>query len=299
VLLVNPPGEQLGSENAVLYGSGARYYVPDFEGCLSIKSVFNGQAVWETERRRFLVNEDCWLILNDRQRYTITIDALDPVTTFCLFFERGFVEDAYREQVTPTETLLDSPHPARTPVLEFFTRLEPLNSAVMRSLNLFRMELDAGRLSRVERDQLFLRVARQLILGRQDTGNAIARLPAVRAATRAEVYRRLLRGRDFLLCSLDRPVRLKDMAAPACMSPYHFHRAFTHTFHDTPHQYLTRQRLQRAARLLRQTELSVTEICLATGFESPASFSALFRRHYGVPPREFSKIREAEHRAGL
>jgi AraC family transcriptional regulator len=113
MLPVNPPADQLGRENAVLSGRGARYYVPDFEGCLSIKSVVNGMAVWETERRRFLLNEDRWLILNDHQRYTITIDALQPVTTFCLFFERGFVEEFYRAQVTPSDVLLDLPQPAQ------------------------------------------------------------------------------------------------------------------------------------------------------------------------------------------
>ena len=84
MLPVNPPSQLLGCENAVLSGSGIHYHVPDFEGCLSIKSVVDGTAAWETEKRRFLLNEDCWLILNDRQRYTITIDALRPVKTFCL-----------------------------------------------------------------------------------------------------------------------------------------------------------------------------------------------------------------------
>ena len=46
MLPVNPPGERLGRENAVQSGRGTRYYVPDFEGCLSIKSVVNGTAVW-------------------------------------------------------------------------------------------------------------------------------------------------------------------------------------------------------------------------------------------------------------
>lgn len=299
MLPVNPPVERLGRENAVLSGRGTRYYVPDFEGCLSIKSVVNGMAAWETENRRFLLNEDRWLILNDRQRYTITIDALRPVTTFCLFFERGFVEEIYRTQVTPSHALLDLPQPWRTPTVDFFTHIEPADSSVMSFLKRFQRELSAGRMSRAEWDQNFLRVAAMLVLGRSDTANAMERLPAIRNSTRVEVYRRLLRGRDFILSSLHEPIRLKDIAAEACLSPFHFHRTFTGAFGETPHRYLARHRLQRAAHLLRRTDLSVLEICLATGFESVASFSDLFRRHYGVPPRKFSKIRKAEHSTGL
>ncbi len=299
MLPVNLPGEQLGRENAVLSGRSARYYVPDFEGCLSIKSVVNGTAVWETEHRRFLLEEDRWLILNDHQRYTITIDAPQPVTTFCLFFERGFVEELYRSQVTPSDVLLDSPHPAQTATVEFITRIEPPDGPIMGLLKRFQRELSGGRMSRVGWEETFLGVAAVLVLGRGETINAIARLPAVRHSTRLEVYRRLLRGRDYLLSSLHEPIQLKDMAEVACLSPFHFHRGFKRAFGETPHRYLTRHRLERAVRLLRRAELSVTEICLATGFESLTSFTDLFRRYYGVPPSKFSKIQEAERSSPL
>src|SRR5262245_58561601 len=98
-LPVNPPGTQLGCMNAVLAGVGARYHVPDFEGCLSIKTVLSGAAVWQTGGRTFSMVEDQYLILNDRTRYSITIDSIERVRTFCLFFERGFVEDVFRATV--------------------------------------------------------------------------------------------------------------------------------------------------------------------------------------------------------
>lgn len=289
VLPINPPGHELGRENAILSGTGARYHVPDFEGCLSLKSVVNGSAAWETDGRRFVVTGDRYLILNDRQHYTITIDSLQKATTFCLFFQRGFVEDVHRILITPDETLLDSRPAEKARSLDFFNRLEPQDSSVLTLLRQFYSELRCGAMTLVDWDQRFLRIAAQLARERRDTTRAIANLPAARASTRVEVYRRLLRGRDFLLASLAEPVRLQNMAAAACLSPFHFHRSFTQVFGETPHQYLTRQRLKRAAHLLRQTDLSITEIGLESGFESPASFSDLFRRHYGVAPREYRR----------
>ena len=283
-----PPGPYGGPQSG-FSGRGTRYYVPDFEGCLSIKSVPAGTAVWETDHRRFSLSEDSWLILNDRQRYSITIDSFTPVTTFCLFFERGFVEDLYRVCVTSDVRLLDSPDPDPAGHVSFFTRIEP-GGPLIDLLERFRADLAGGTMSQQEWDTRFQQIAALLIAERTNAPRQMARIPAANHATRLELYRRVLRGRDFLLSSLSEPIQLREMAAAACLSPWHFHRSFTRAFCETPHRCLTRHRLQKAARLLRRPAVTVTEACLGAGFESPASFSSLFRRHYGVSPRQFSKI---------
>ena len=127
-VLINPASEMIGRENAILSGSGARYYVRDFEGSLSLKSVVRGLADWETNGRRYAVSKNTYLVLNDRQHYTLTIDSPSRVTTFCLFFQRGFVEEINTVTVTPEKRLLDFPgNPTQTP-LEFFNRLETKDS---------------------------------------------------------------------------------------------------------------------------------------------------------------------------
>jgi AraC-like DNA-binding protein len=274
--------------NAVIAGVGSRYHVPDFEGCLSIKTVLSGQAVWEAGGRTFPIVEDQYLILNDRRRYSITIDSLRRVRTFCLFFERGFVEDVFRATVTGSVTMLGEPQPATS--IGFFERLEMGSDRVMNSISDLREAMHSG-LSREGFEEHFRRIAEALVWQHQNAAEAVARVPAMRAATRAELYRRLLRGRDFLLSNLDARAQLKQAAAAACLSPYHFHRSFTRVFGETPHACLSRHRLDRAARLLRSGDASVTQICLDLGFESAASFSTLFHKRYGVPPSKFRKIR--------
>jgi len=284
---VNPPAKVLGVDNAVLTGTSRRYFVPDFEGPLSIKTVVAGSAVWEAEGRRFTVLENSYLVLNDRQRYTITIDATRSVTTFCVFFERGFVEDVWRATVSSTALLLDAPQPARAEPIHFFERLETHPSPVLERLRaLQRRILEAGTSGAAFEDE-FVRVAEGLVGAERRSRSAIDRLPAARAGTREELYRRVLRGRDYLLSCADRTVRLRDAARAACLSPYHFHRVFTSAFGQTPHQHLTRYRLERAAHLLASTSRSVTEICLESGFDSLGSFSSLFRRRFHVSPSRF------------
>lgn len=294
-ILLNPSGRVLGAHNAILSGSGSQYYVPDFEGCLSIKSVISGSVVWETPGRRYEVHENTYLLLNDRQRYTMTIDSARKATTFCIFFERGFVEDVFRAETSPTSKLLDRPEPAAAEPLAFVERIEP-QGPIQRELQRLKKRLAKRQLSSEESTVDLYRLAERLLAEHTQVGLAISRLPAVRSATREELFRRVLRGRDFLLSSLSDSVSLKDAARAACLSPFHFHRAFRSAFGITPHRYAIRHRLERARHLLHATNRSVTDICFETGFESLGSFSSLFRRTYGIAPSDFragiSKIRE-------
>jgi AraC family transcriptional regulator len=288
-LQINPSARTLGMENAILSGYGTRYHVRDFEGCLSLKSVVHGSADWETDGRRFVVNQDCYLILNDLQHYTMTIDSPKRVKTFCIFFERGFVEEINRVMIMGDERLLDSPQNPRRQGLDFINRLEPNDSAVLGLVRRFHAELGYGRMPLTEWEKHFLRIGAQLVTERRETLRAMVNLPALKASTREEVYRRLLRGRDFLLASLRDPIRLKDVAKAANLSPFHFHRSFARVFRETPHQYLRRHRLEMAARLLRSTEMSVTAVGLEAGFESVAAFSDIFRRYHGKPPLRYRR----------
>ncbi|HVN09248.1 MAG TPA: AraC family transcriptional regulator [Patescibacteria group bacterium] len=289
--LLNPPEAVLGTRNAVLSGTSRRYFVPDYEGCLSLKSVLRGSAIWEAGGRRFVVHEGSHLLLNDGQRYTMTIDSAVPVTTFCLFFERGFVETAFRAEASPLDRLLGAGpgHPASG--FGFQERIEPPDTPVASALARFaRRVAHAGPEARSsDFDDVFFTIARLLVEQHHSARSCRERLPAARASTRRELFRRVLRGRDFLLSSLAGEASLQAAARAACLSPYHFHRSFLRAFGLTPHRFLTRYRLERARRLLATTDRTVTEICLECGFESPGSFSALFSRHFGQSPLAFRR----------
>jgi len=294
----NPPPGRLGRENAVYSGTSAHYSTGEVEGWLSIKTMLSGAAVWETRERRFIVDENCYLILNDRHRYTLRMDSpQQDATTFVLFFRRGFIEEVFRSATSPAARLIDDPE-GHVEALGFFERLEPLSGPLGELMRRFRRRLEAGPVSLLESDAWFTRAAEKMLREHRKTDAAIARLPALRPATRVELYRRVLRGRDFLLARPAERIRLDDAAREACLSPYHFHRAFRGAFGCTPHEYLTRHRLDGASRLLRETSRSVTDVCFDVGFESLGSFSSLFRRHMGISPRAFrgahGRIRKIE-----
>jgi AraC-like DNA-binding protein len=104
-----------------------------------------------------------------------------------------------------------------------------------------------------------------------------------------ETFVRLYRSREFLAEKLDQPLRLADAASEACLSPYHYHRMFVRAFGETPHEFLTHRRIDRAKQLLARDQCPITEVCLAVGYESLGSFSSLFRNLVGRSPSEFRR----------
>jgi AraC-like DNA-binding protein len=104
-----------------------------------------------------------------------------------------------------------------------------------------------------------------------------------------ELFRRLCRSRDWLASRIDEPLHLADAAREACLSPFHYHRLFAHTFGETPHEFVTKLRIDRAKRLLARDQLPVTEVCFAVGYESLGSFSTLFRTMVGYSPSAYRR----------
>jgi AraC-like DNA-binding protein len=110
-----------------------------------------------------------------------------------------------------------------------------------------------------------------------------------------ESNRRLLRARDAMDRTYGQPLDIPTLARVVHVSEAHFIRSFRETFGETPHRYLQRRRVERAMFLLRETDRSVTEICLDVGFTSLGTFSRTFRNVVGETPTAYR--RRAEIRA--
>jgi AraC-like DNA-binding protein len=97
----------------------------------------------------------------------------------------------------------------------------------------------------------------------------------------------LRRARDHVDRHYAAPLDLDRLAAVAGMSKYHFVRCFEASFGETPIRYVTRRRIERAQDLLRNANLTVTEICLVVWFSSLGSFSSRFRQLVGESPTAY------------
>ena len=94
----------------------------------------------------------------------------------------------------------------------------------------------------------------------------------------------MLRVRDAMDHTFVEPLDLTALARIAHVSERHLIRAFRATFGETPHRYLQRRRVERAMYLLRETDRSVTDVCLNVGFSSLGTFSRTFADIVGESP---------------
>jgi AraC family transcriptional regulator len=117
-------------------------------------------------------------------------------------------------------------------------------------------------------------------------------VPSAKTQANSAYAQRIDRVIDYLRGNLHRAVKLDELADVACFSEFHFHRIFTAVSGETLNNFTNRLRLEKAARLLRYSEQSLTDIALDCGFSSSATFSRAFRSGYDTSPRQFRKSGE-------
>jgi AraC family transcriptional regulator len=96
---------------------------------------------------------------------------------------------------------------------------------------------------------------------------------------------------EYVEQHLAEEISLLALARLAKLSPYHFARAFKHSFGVPPHRYHMIRRMKRAQDLLLKSALQVTQIGIRIGFRETSSFTKAYRRYAGVAPSEFRRQR--------
>jgi AraC family transcriptional regulator len=102
---------------------------------------------------------------------------------------------------------------------------------------------------------------------------------------------RLSRVLDYIETHLDGALSLNELAAVACLSPFHFSRCFKQSMGVGPHRYVMKRRIERAQRFVLQSDMTLTDIAAAVGFDSQSSFTARFGREVGVSPGRLRRER--------
>jgi AraC family transcriptional regulator len=129
-------------------------------------------------------------------------------------------------------------------------------------------------------------------LGYYDHAAARESVSGAKIQANGEYAQRIDRVIDHLRENLHRQVKLEELAKVACFSEFHFHRIFGAVSGETLNSFTNRLRLEKAARLLRYSNKSLTEIAMDCGFSSSATFSRAFRSGYDTSPSQFRKSGE-------
>ncbi len=285
---INPPWPDLPRCNAVLNGriDVRAYTVARYRTTLCVKSVTRGSAVYRTRQGRYLVEDGCFLVLNQGQEYSLEIAPGSSTETLCPFFQPGFLGHVARSLESGLARELDDPAPSGDDPV-FFERLYPDTGPVAVRLRALAAGLRSAEASGAWLEDHLYGLAEDLVGLRSRVLREVAAFPGRRHSTREELYRRLHRARDYLDSCFAEKLTVERVAQVACLSPYHFHRTFRRAFGETPMRWLQARRLRAAARILARTDRPVTAVCLDVGFDSLGTFSWLFRKRFGLAPSAF------------
>ncbi|MGE8339518.1 MAG: helix-turn-helix transcriptional regulator [Flavobacterium sp.] len=100
---------------------------------------------------------------------------------------------------------------------------------------------------------------------------------------------KIYKVRDLILTDINEPPVIKDLASQIGMSESKFKRLFKQIFGDSFFSYYQKFRMKEAARLLKENEMSVSQVGFSLGFSNLSHFAKVFEEHIGMKPKSFQK----------
>ncbi|MEM9671388.1 MAG: AraC family transcriptional regulator [Bacteroidota bacterium] len=275
---------QPGWPSVILQVEAQRVYRDQIVGPVSLFMNRKGSSLVTTGNTTTQIPYDCFFITNQQQEYTLATDGDQPVETFNIHFGERFIDELYYSAVNRSEKLLENPLSPIGTSVGFFNRLHRKDTITEQAMQrLMNVASDDTLLT----DEILSELVLHLLGLHQYDLKRMHDLPPVKAATRAEIYRRLRVAVDYMYSFYHQNLALDELAEVALLSKFHFLRLFKAAFHRTPHQFITRLRLDRARQLLQNSSQSVQSIAEQIGLGNASSFSRLFRQQVGVYPTEY------------
>ena len=280
---------QFKKHNIIFNATSSNSHCENHVGCLSFKTILSGEEWYGINHHRLAIRPGQFLILNDDQNYSCSIDNGEKVRNLSVFFKKEFASAVLRDTLYDTTALLDDPFNSGEKTLEFFQTLYDISPVLQRQLTGVIHALDTEGYDPVMMDEHLVFLLRHLIRTHQSTTLLIDNVSAVKAGTRSEIYKRLCIAKDVLQSSYMDSPDLDMLSRLACLSVPQLIRQFKSVFHATPHQYLVQIRLNQAAGMLKHTNKPIHEITWRCGFENVSAFCRAFKSAYGMQPLNFRK----------
>jgi AraC family transcriptional regulator len=279
-------------ENVVFLASTRRFDSQPLPAALSIKLIEQSAATLEVERRRVRVEAGQAVVVNEGERYAVSIASDQPLRCLSVHFRPGLAGEVAAARREPWGRALARGHDTGSRATPMFRdHLRAPSPALLRCLSAIRDLVLAGECDGDVYEAPFVALLDQMLADEQTECAQLETLDAVRPGTRCELGRRAGWAHDFILSNYAEPIALDDIAAAAHLSKYHLLRTFRQVYGATPLALLRSRRAQAAAELLRAGADDLAVVAECAGFGSRWAMQRALREHCGATGRALRRRR--------
>jgi AraC-like DNA-binding protein len=257
----------------------------------SIKYVCKGTEVYGIDGKTYGVSAGEFLVSNYGKKYNIEINSKENVEGLCVFLQQSFLLDVYQNLKERDIYLLDNPFekPVAVEINEmvFSQRMNSLGNYL--SVLYAQLQSDDN-LSKLNGDQLFYKLAVQLLNHQADVSYQQDKLAVMKKSTAQELFSRVMKAKNMIDEQPENEWSMSHLSHAVALSEFHFYRSFKKAFNVTPYQYIIWQRIVKASEMLLNSSYSVAEVALSSGFADIYSFSKAFKKYKGLSPTSFRRF---------
>jgi AraC family transcriptional regulator len=138
-------------------------------------------------------------------------------------------------------------------------------------------------------NEFYYMLAEKIVIDHIPVYKQLQCIPTVKPSTKKDIWRKLLRGKEFMDNSFTQSPDVELVAKQACISSYHFFRLFKAVYKTSPHQYILHKKLEYGYLLLAKDGITVSAAAHQCGFTDIYSFSKAFTKKYGYAPSALIK----------
>lgn len=253
-----------------------------------------GTEYYEVNGKTYKVTANQFLISDCISGCRGFVESREEVKGIVIDIGTDTIKDAFAVLAADGRLDIDQPPETRNDVQLFFEHVNNVSGSALKN----RLEKLEHHLLQNEftlpfiNEEWFLETAAELVLEQYGKWQSVNRLGYRKNATKTEIIRRLLRGKEYMNDHfMDNPV-IGTIAREAGLSEFHFFRSFKTAFGITPHQYMLNRKMEYAQHVLGKQKQTVSEVAVRLGFADTAAFSNAFRKRFGTAPSRVTHLPE-------
>ncbi len=287
---------QFRESNVIIHCFGKDIYYPTHWGPLSMKCAFGGKEFYQRDRCKYAVSEGQFLLLNEGTEYSSYIEPDSSVESLTINFNIKYQSEVARLVLSGNDKLIDDPFITPERGIGVEEKLFAYSAATLPLIYKIKALTENFQENAGPINETLYFLLEAVLLSNAELYDEIKDINAARLSTRREIYRRLNEVKDYIDSCFNEDITLDNLSKIALMSPFHLLRQFKKNYHTTPHQYLMNRRLDRAKNSILNSDASLTDICFMIGFRDISSFSKLFKRRFGLSPKQYRTAVKKETR---